>query len=234
MEHVAPGELPSPVDSLSDKDARASYVVGPPYVVTGRDMYQIAVKWSQFAPRVHDQYPHLLAEMFAYSLAAAHLKLPHQTAASFMVSDVTSGRSEGWSYVDDIPSDQICLDSANTEAYPNVLHFCQRYTWGPYFFGKYRFPHDFLSCETPLLAEPPADLLSKFSEGRYPGGDVAKMDGKLAKYNAFAICHMIRALNQAGAYYRQNHCDVGTANFNKTLVFTKIEDGGDYVLYSKK
>jgi peptidyl serine alpha-galactosyltransferase len=51
-------------------------------------MYSIAVKWCEFGPRVYKQYPHLLAEMFAYCLAAAHLRLHHQTAVSFMVSDV--------------------------------------------------------------------------------------------------------------------------------------------------
>lgn len=27
--------------------------------------------------RVHEEYPHLLGEMFAYSIAAAHHRLPH-------------------------------------------------------------------------------------------------------------------------------------------------------------
>lgn len=30
---------------------------------TAADMQKIANKWSEFAPRVHKEYPHLLAEM---------------------------------------------------------------------------------------------------------------------------------------------------------------------------
>jgi peptidyl serine alpha-galactosyltransferase len=51
-------------------------------------MYRIVMKWCEFGPAVYKQYPDLLAEMFAYCLAAAHLQLYHQTAISFMISDV--------------------------------------------------------------------------------------------------------------------------------------------------
>jgi hypothetical protein len=54
-------------------------------------------------------YPYLLAEMFAYCLGAAHVKLPRQIAASFMVSDIGMGeKSECWGYIDDMPNDKIC------------------------------------------------------------------------------------------------------------------------------
>jgi peptidyl serine alpha-galactosyltransferase len=136
---AANDELPSPVDALDNTQAQRGYIVGPPYIATARDMYAIVNKWSQFAPKVHDQYPYLLAEMFAYCLAAAHLRLPHQTAASFMVSDIDSSNGEGWkSHVDTIPNDQVCGDATSPtvrqhrEAWPNVIHFCQRYGWGPY------------------------------------------------------------------------------------------------------
>ena len=56
-------ELPSPVDQMSREEARAGYVVGPPYIATASDMYKIVSKWCEFAVPVHDQYPHLLAEM---------------------------------------------------------------------------------------------------------------------------------------------------------------------------
>ena len=73
------------------------------------------------------QYPHLLAEMFAYCLAAAHLGLSHQTAASFMISDVGAGNQEGWRYIDNMDDAQVCARQHDVEALPNVLHFCQRY-----------------------------------------------------------------------------------------------------------
>ena len=92
MKLVSP-DAPSPVDEMDRNEAKAGYIVGPPYIATGkrcvsvdislpiaithrfdnvsfaaRDMYKIVSKWCDFAVPVHDQYPHLLAEMFAYCL----------------------------------------------------------------------------------------------------------------------------------------------------------------------
>jgi hypothetical protein len=60
---LGPDQQDSPLFSLTDLEAEEGYVVGPPIVSTARDLYRIAVKWTEFAPRVHDQYPHLLGEM---------------------------------------------------------------------------------------------------------------------------------------------------------------------------
>jgi len=175
------------------------------------------------------RYPHLLAEMFAYSLAAAHLKLHHQTAASFMISDAGAGKGEGWEYIDKIPNDDIC-DNHNPNDLPNVLHFCQRYAWGPYFFGKRRLPKDFLTCESPLLLEPPKDVLQRYDYAQFPGGDRKEFSETIAKEHAFMICYLIPAVNSAAAYFKQRHCH-GTANMNKVLVFnTKMTEGEGLVV----
>ena len=50
-------------------------------------------------PSVYALYPSLLAEMYAYCLAAAHLGLPHVKLDSFMVSNVDA-YGEGWAFVD--------------------------------------------------------------------------------------------------------------------------------------
>jgi hypothetical protein len=70
----------SPIEDVTLQEARDHYPLGPPYMATAKDMYKIAEKWCEFLPKVHDNYPHLLAEMFAYSLAAAHNRLPHQVS----------------------------------------------------------------------------------------------------------------------------------------------------------
>ena len=80
---------------------------GPPYVVAAGDMHDIAVAWSEFAPRVYAQYPHLLAEMYAYCIAAAHLRLPHMLIDSMMVSQSGNG-GEGWKLVKRLPADEVC------------------------------------------------------------------------------------------------------------------------------
>ena len=51
-------------------------------------------------PGVHSQYPHLLAEMYAYSMAAANLSLPHAQLHNYMVSNTGVDMGEGWEWVD--------------------------------------------------------------------------------------------------------------------------------------
>jgi hypothetical protein len=208
----------SPIKKLTRKQLQAGYIVGPPYVATAADMYKIVKQWCAFAVPVHDQYPFLLAEMFAYCLAAAHVELPHQTAASFMISDLGAGRAEGWDYIDVLGEENLC--GGYTEAQvPNVLHFCQRYGLGKYFFGKRKIPDDFLSCESPLLREPSMDELKKYDFAWFPAGNKKNWDPVLKKRNAFVLCRMIPALNAAATFYKQNHCAKETANFEKSLIF---------------
>ena len=40
---------------------------GPPYLATVQDMYKIAVKWTEYAPRIYDTFPHLYAEVRLYA-----------------------------------------------------------------------------------------------------------------------------------------------------------------------
>ena len=53
----------SPAKEVDQKNGGLFYPAGPPYIGTASDMYKIAQAWSEFAPRVHREYPHLLAEM---------------------------------------------------------------------------------------------------------------------------------------------------------------------------
>ena len=214
----------SPVNSLSYKEAQFGYIVGPPYVATAGDMYAIVDQWTIFAHGVHDQYPYLLAEMYAYCLAAAHLKLSHQTAASFMISDISAGRGEGWNYIDRIPNDKVC-DDFDIDDVPNVLHYCQRYGMGDYFFGKRKLPRDFLSCDSPLLADPPKNVLQQYNYANFPGKNRKTWTPQFAKRNAFTVCYMIKALNEAAIHYKEQHCDPTKANFKRTLLLSHGDPG---------
>lgn len=210
----------SPIEKVSRQEARDHYPLGPPYVGTARDMYKIAVKWCEFLPRVHDNYPHLLAEMFSYSLAAAHMELPHQVAKSFMVSDAYSG-SEGWSLVDKIPSDKVCYNSPQSKI-PYVLHYCQRYLLGKWFIGKYRLPKNFVSCESPLLMEPPSDINERFNYSIAPFSEERKEYSKpiFVHRHTFMICTMIKGLNEASEYFKKHNCPADdSTNFEKSLIF---------------
>ncbi len=123
--------------------------MGPPYLATVRDMYNIAKKWVEFVPKVHAEYPHLLAEMYAFCIAAAHLNLPHELVEHTMVSNVDIG-GEGWPFVDKLSQrtrkKNVCETMTNGSIdylhapsssipLPTVIHFCQRYILGEWFFG---------------------------------------------------------------------------------------------------
>ena len=105
--------FPTPVTNLTQNEKNDYYFsMGPPYIATAKDMWSIAMKWSEIAPLVHDEYPHLLAEMFAYNLAIAHLGLRHSIAQSFAVS-LPGVAGEGFPLIDKIPPSKICKDFPN-------------------------------------------------------------------------------------------------------------------------
>lgn len=62
------------------------------------DLHRLAVSWVHMVPKVYRGYPDLLAEMFAFSMAAAHQQLPHLRVDHFMVSNIDideEGKREG-------------------------------------------------------------------------------------------------------------------------------------------
>ena len=60
FEHVFQG--PSPITTMAENEAWNYYTaMGPPYIATAKDMYTIVSTWAEIVPRVHDNYPHLLA-----------------------------------------------------------------------------------------------------------------------------------------------------------------------------
>ena len=162
----------SPIHNLSLKDAEAYYPAGPPYLATGKDMYAIAKYWVKFLPLVHDIFPEFMAEMHAYSTAAAHLNLPHQLTPGFMVSDV-SGDSpkEGFGFLQNVTRADACSPQISEDDLPLVLHYCQRYALGRWFFSKYKLREDFFECESPLLREPPLDVAEIYDWNIFPNGD---------------------------------------------------------------
>lgn len=122
-------------------------------------MYEIAKNWVKFVPMVHAEYPHLYAEMYAFCIAAAHLNLPHELVEHLVVSDSFIGGDgwpsgvaggEGWPFIDNLlkntGKENICGTMMNESIdylhspssvvpLPTLIHFCQRYIVGEWFFG---------------------------------------------------------------------------------------------------
>jgi hypothetical protein len=110
------------------------YAAGPPYMAVGSDMFALIKTWKEIAVPVYVQTKkNHLSEMFAYSVAAKFLRLQHQLAHSYMVSNVDV-QQEGWPLTDQLGND-VCGESvvaSNKNKLPHVLHFCQTYNLGTY------------------------------------------------------------------------------------------------------
>jgi len=70
---------------------------------------------------VYEGYPYLLAEMYAYSMAAAHDNLPHLQLENYMVSN-TDSPGEGWPLVDALEDACVPPDDG-TPSYTHKLTY---------------------------------------------------------------------------------------------------------------
>jgi hypothetical protein len=229
---VGPG---SPALNLSLEEAGRSYPAGPPYVATARDMYRIATYWVQFLPKIWNHFDGFMAEMHAYSTAAAHLQLPHQLARAFMASDVPG--PDFFSVIGDrltrsnacrvavegvarTPDNQRITDRpVLTDDYvPYVLHFCQRYALGRWFFSKYKLHEDVFDCHAPLLKEPPMNVAELYSWSIFPNGietfDYSTKNQDHIARNAWFLCSIIYGLNEVITKVKQMRCGGGDNNNN--------------------
>jgi hypothetical protein len=208
-----------------------SYVAGPPYIVTALNLYQIAVVWAAVSAPVYELTTDFISEMYSYTTAAAHLGLRHDMSYSFMVSNAGGDWIEAWEeYVDRMPPSDICLqtttdlnDAANAQyrsKLPFVLHYCQAYTHGNYYFVKYDVSNEFLSCEHPLLADPSEYDAQVRANGA--GGTPflatafsSDLPESHRKRHVFMLCHLIGRINDAATHWKKTNCAEGTANFSK-------------------
>eukprot|EP00980_Cylindrotheca_fusiformis_P013403 scaffold3416_cov120-Cylindrotheca_fusiformis.AAC.1 len=121
----------TPVKNMTKQEANDYYHgMGPPYIATAKDMYAIVNTWCEIVPRVHDKYPKLLAEMFGYNLAAAHLGLRHSLAKTFMLSSPMTYRIEAWKKLVDPLSDQeLCsTDLAPSHYVSETIRFWNKFS----------------------------------------------------------------------------------------------------------
>lgn len=224
----------SPCVTTSQYDALKYFQVGPPYVLHVHDLRSIANVWVHLVPKIYEEFPHLLAEMYAYCMAAAHLGLRHFKVNHMMISNVFAG-DEAWPWVDSFVGStdfsaflagslaiakstvSTSEEASPTKVFPGlmptVLHLCQSYPLGEWFFGKGRVPtggkvawpppvDSILSCSHPLLALPPASLAN--------GLDTSQ------SRTFFMITSAIRGLNSALETFKKDSCG-GSENLTRSF-----------------
>jgi hypothetical protein len=199
------------------------YSVGPPYILHKDDLHRVSKTWVKFVPKVYEVYPELLAEMYAYSMAASHEELPHFTAQHMMISN-TEMREEGWEWVDKLGTD-VCEPPITGIYYPGkplptFLHHCQFFRAGEYGFQKRRVPKSLFKCDGPLMAKLPKDLGKVNYKNR--DGEIIKYGKEQARRNAFALCVIHRAINDMIIDYRNRMCEPDQiSNITKQLNLAK-------------
>ena len=214
------------------------YVAGPPYIAVASDMYKIVKAWAAVVVPVYELTQDHLSEMFAYSTGAAHMELPHQLAYSFMVSSPEMSRQEGWAPIDKVAKpEDVCryvrsdvtkdpVAAAWVAQLPQVVHYCQRYFLGPYFFSKYKLPKDFLSCGQPLLKDPldheGTNFAALYDSSVTPNNQLNRLSPVDIKRHAFMLCYIIAIINEAISYWKQQHCKPDDdPNYSKEFLFPK-------------
>eukprot|EP00605_Chrysophyceae_sp_TOSAG23-4_P001931 GSChrysophyteH1.ASY1.ANO1.2134.1 assembled CDS len=198
----------SPCFDVSTRDGNKHYAVGPPYLIHIQDFGRLVNTWVTMVPKVYRGYPHLLAEMYAYVLAAAHEKLPHTTVTHHMVSNVfASANDEGWTGIDSL-GDNVCQPPAQQRReFPTFMHYCQFYRAKDIGFQKRRFHKKYFGCAAPLLLEPPLDLGTARYKNR--DGEIVEYSEMEGRRNAFALCAITRSINRVVMDIKQIVCSAG-------------------------
>lgn len=216
----------SPAHEVDKRDAQLFYQPGPPYIGVVSDMFKVVNRWAELVREVHKEKPQLLSEMYAYQLAAADQKLPHELVTSMMISAVDT-YGEAWDYIDALPNEEVCRMGASPNpskyALPTLLHYCQHYGVANVLFAKRSIPHNIFTCQSPLLEEPSTDAMSSHNAynivSRGKRQERQNLGGKHHKRHVFSSCAITSAVNEAALFFKHHHCDK-TANTEKTLSLT--------------
>jgi hypothetical protein len=129
--------------------------IGAPYLIAAVDMRRLAPLWMELTPLVWQRSKGLEADMYAYSMAAAHLDLVHSRVEHHLISFIGSPRwtppgggrrnsafeppFEGWKHIDERfldatapeANDHPCrrhtplYATSPTARLPTLLHYCQ-------------------------------------------------------------------------------------------------------------
>lgn len=213
--------------SLDGAEVAEHFSVGPPWVFRFGDLQRAAPLWHAYVPRIRRQYRQLIAEMYAYSLAFASIGVRHALFDHFVVSYPNAPADEqAWAWVDraTVEEDPCAAGRLPQRARrPAFLHYCEIYYVEDWYFRKRQGPHEqVLSCEAPLFAEPPHDLLQSrraLSAARQDNSDWALHTER----HAWFMCVVLAAINEAVLALRGPLCPEGF-NTTKSLLVLPPKD----------
>eukprot|EP00545_Synedropsis_sp_CCMP1620_P005039 CAMPEP_0119005942 /NCGR_PEP_ID=MMETSP1176-20130426/2020_1 /TAXON_ID=265551 /ORGANISM="Synedropsis recta cf, Strain CCMP1620" /LENGTH=472 /DNA_ID=CAMNT_0006957805 /DNA_START=94 /DNA_END=1512 /DNA_ORIENTATION=- len=212
----------TPAVKLTKDDALESFQLGPPYIATARDMWRLAKRWTELCVEVKRLHPNMLAEMYAFILAAADLNIRHTVSHSLMWSDPKVQYTEPWDWVEGMKVEDLCGPIPVKHA--NVLHYCQPFQFKDWSLFKNDLRGKMHKCSFPLLAEPPKDLVVGYDlttvhpaiADRRPAKQQEWAE-RINKREAFMMCQVIEKLNEAMEHHRTHVCKTKGGNTDKTF-----------------
>jgi hypothetical protein len=202
--------------------AATHFAVGPPMMIHIDDALPLSALWAQYMRPVLKKETDILADMWAYSIASAHLKLEHTIVDHHMVS-TWNGGGEGFPFID-AWNTMSCRNPANdvsaSQKLPTFIHMASNFKAPAneqWMFHKGHVPADLLHCGTPLIKESPDDLWSV----------VPKSDSH-HKRSAWILCNIVSRINKQTVMYKERFCPGGKFENQKIvrLIQMKTRDRG--------
>lgn len=202
----------SPALKYTDSTANDFFSVGPPLMLHVDDLADLGPIWAKNMRDVLKVETDILADMWAYCMAAAHLGLEHTILDQYMVSTWAEHPEQANRWIDDWPSMQ-CLDPQQPSGshQPNFIHLASNFkapATKEWMFHKGHVPGMFLDCNTPLIKDAPDDLWTIST-------------GYQAKQSAWVLCHTVSKLNRVAIDYKEKFCPSG---YEKRKLVRLIQD----------
>jgi hypothetical protein len=221
-----------PVAKITGKDSNAlkydeesahqAFSVGPPMLIHTDDALPLTSLWQKYMQPVLDVETDILADMWAYCMASAHLGLEHTIVDHHMIS--TWGRSgQSYQWVDKW-EELSCRDPESSFAKnnprqksPTFIHMASNFKAPKskeWMFHKGHVPADILSCSVPSIKEAPDNLWSVIPASGSPG---CGGDCEDAKQSAWILCNTVARLNSVLDMYKSRFCPGGKYERKKTV-----------------
>mmetsp|Transcript_12645 Transcript_12645/g.20436 ORF Transcript_12645/g.20436 Transcript_12645/m.20436 type:complete len:567 (+) Transcript_12645:206-1906(+) len=205
---VITGDHSTPAKKWTREEAQLWTDVGPPLMAHVDDLTPLSVLWEKYMRPVLEIEKEILADMWAYSIASAHLGLKHTIVNHHMISSWPStqnDKSQAFPWVKEW-KEMSCRNPEVKPGYklPTFIHMASNFKApdrieGPWMFHKGHVPATILDCDSPLIIESADDLYEKSLE---------QNDFK-THYTAWVLCHIVAKLNEVLMLYKQKFCPVG-------------------------
>lgn len=201
---------------VTTRDATEFYAVGPPYVLTRKDLALLMDDYCNMTVLKRDQMnrEQWMSDMLGYSLAAAKHNVKHTTFDNLALGNKADDYTDFVNLLKGNPCEDPLIPLIPGEA-PPLLHGCHAYEsvddrglqW---IFYKQLMPDNLFACDSWLLAPPPASVWTLAKRSR----------DKQNMVEAYGVCTSIKVFNQALVDFKTKMCPDGF-NQNRRLRLVK-------------